>query len=57
MCVAEYGEDEIFAIELNGDGSCYCQNDCHCMADVGDFEQQLMVDSGLFELPYHCEED
>jgi hypothetical protein len=57
MCSAEYGEDEIFAVELNGDGSCYCQNDCVCMDNFGDFEQQLMVSGELFELPELCEEE
>jgi hypothetical protein len=27
------------------------------MASVGDFEQQLMVNSDLYELPNHCEDD
>ena len=43
------------AIDWNDDGTCYCQNDCECMSDVGDDETYLITrDSRVGALPHEC---
>merc|ERR1719440_1916185 len=55
MCLGYYG-DGVVAIDWDEEGSCYCQNDCECMEDVGDDEGYLITRDGT-ALPQECEGD
>jgi len=58
MCEAVYG-DRLVAVELNawhGEGSCYCQDSCDCMADGGD-SQYLITRDSIEHLPNRCHDD
>ena len=59
MCEDEYG-DGVVAIDWDEEdgGSCYCQNDCECMEDVGDIGSYLITrDSRVGALPHECGPD
>jgi hypothetical protein len=52
-CINLFGADDIVAIDFYpSDESCFCQDDCNCMADIGD-NGTLLVDAG-YELPNEC---
>ena len=51
-CLDQYG-DELVAIDWVTDGSCFCQNSCPCMVDVGANEIYLITrDSAVSVLPH-----
>jgi hypothetical protein len=52
VCGDKFGADVIVAVDYYEDQSCYCQNSCECMSDIGD-EGTLIVEAGL-ELPDGC---
>lgn len=52
-CISIYGAKDIVAVELNIDGSCYCQDDCRC-TNIGEPTQKLMTRSSLTSLPQWC---
>ena len=55
MCEDAYG-DGLVAIDWDDDGSCFCQNDCQCMVDVGNDGSYLITrDSAVAALPVKCE--
>ena len=55
MCEDAYG-DGLVAIDWDDDGSCFCQNDCQCMVDVGNDGSYLITrDSAVAALPVECE--
>jgi hypothetical protein len=57
LCTSEFGED-IQAIDFYySDNSCYCQNDCPCLSDVGDEDQVLMTSEWMTEFPVACDSD
>jgi hypothetical protein len=58
MCLGYYG-DGLVAIDWEEDGTCYCQNDCQCMAEVGDNGVYLITrDSRVgAQLPGTCDDD
>ena len=53
MCAHAYGD--LVAIDWDDDGSCYCQNDCGCMVDVGADDSYLITRSDI-ALPHECGE-
>jgi hypothetical protein len=60
-CVSEYGE-MVLAIDFyyeeseNGEGECWCSDECNCLADAGIDNQVLVTADWLEELPQVCEE-
>lgn len=62
-CKSKYGDDLVaidwwiysMSYDYSYNGYCYCQDACECMADVGDSEGTLIVDtSKVWELPEEC---
>ena len=53
-CSDGYGDD-LVAIDWWDGGSCYCQNDCECMDEVGDDDGYTVTrDSAVAALPVEC---
>ena len=56
-CSDGYGDD-LVAIDWWDDGSCYCQNDCECMDEVGGAPGYIFYtvtrDSAVAALPVEC---
>ena len=47
--------DDLVAIDWTRNGKCYCQNDCECMAEVGNNDRYLITrDSRVGALPHEC---
>ena len=54
MCLDWIGDD-LVAIDWWDDGECYCQNDCQCIAEIGDMSGYLIArDSAVPALPALC---
>ena len=54
LCLDWIGDD-LVAIDWWDDGECYCQNDCQCIAEIGDMSGYLIArDSAVPALPALC---
>ena len=54
MCL-DWKGDKLVAIDWWDDGECYCQDDCGCIAEIGDMDAYLITrDSAVPALPGEC---
>ena len=54
LCL-DWKGDNLVAIDWWDDGECWCQDDCECIAEIGDMDGYLITrDSAVPTLPGEC---